>query len=753
MSKLLDQLNEKQKEAVLQTEGSVLILAGAGSGKTRALTFRVAYLIHEKKVPPKNILAVTFTNKAAQEMTERVKELLGLPKNTPSFSQYLPHIGTFHSTCVKILRKEIEKIGYKSNFVIYDDQDQLAAMKRVMKELDISEKEIKPKAILWAISDAKNKLIDEKLFAEQAGSFFEEKVADCFVRYAHNLKEADALDFDDLILKTVQVFSKYPEVLEKYQNLFRYVMVDEYQDTNHAQYTLLKLLVKKHKNLCVVGDDWQSIYAFRGADVKNILDFEKDYPEAKVVYLEQNYRSTQNILDAAHSVISKNINRKDKKLWTENDKGHPLTFFEALNEKDESFFVAKEIEKIKNENKGRFSDFAVLYRTNAQSRALEEAFLKINVPYKIIGGVKFYQRKEIKDILAYLRFIENSSDKVSLERIINVPARGLGAKTVEVIFKVSAQFEGDFLKTLQALVGDLDVGLKKTLQPKKKDELKKFSSFIGRMKEFAKENPVSRTIEKVYEQSGYQAMLEKAGEEGVVRDENIQELLTVAKKYDDEEDGFSQFLEEVALVSQTDEDLNAKDMVPLMTFHSAKGLEYKTIFMVGMEEGLFPHSRATLNEKELEEERRLCYVGITRAREKAFLLHTVSRSIYGSTQVSIKSRFLDEINDDLIEEKSSRELEDFRSFSNDFGSEKKYDDVSQDSFFEEKILERELDKEFSKSKKTKKPSINFNDGDRVIHQTFGSGVVVSQTEEEIDVAFAGAGLKKFSKEFVPLKKA
>ncbi|MEA2006830.1 MAG: UvrD-helicase domain-containing protein [Patescibacteria group bacterium] len=749
MIKLLDQLNDKQKEAVLQTEGPVLILAGAGSGKTRALTFRVSYLIKEKKISPKNVLAVTFTNKAAGEMMDRVKELLGLPYSTTLFSQYLPNVGTFHSICVRILRKEIEKMGYKKNFVIYDDQDQLAVMKRVMKDLEISKDQIKPKAILGAMSDAKNKLVDARQFEEQIGSFFEEQVSKCFLRYARELKAVDALDFDDIIMLTVKIFQKYPDILKKYQKLFRYIMVDEYQDTNHAQYILLKLLAEQHKNICVVGDDWQSIYGWRGADVQNILDFEKDYPDAKIVLLEQNYRSTQNILDAAHQVISKNVNRKDKKLWTQNDKGNLLTLFEAHDEKDEARFVIEQIEQLKKEHNLGFDDFAVLYRTNAQSRALEEAFLKADIPYKIVGGVKFYQRKEVKDVLAYLYFTQNPLDRANFERIVNVPARGIGAKTIEKVLRVAIEKKLEILDAIELLC-DEEKGAEFGLAKSKKKVLSQFQELIQSLSSAVFELTVSNLVEKVYRDSGYEAMLAKGGEEGLIRHENVKELLTVAKKYDDQADGVLSFLEEVALVSQADSDLSQKEMVPLMTLHSAKGLEYKMIFIVGMEEGLLPHSRAVLNEREMEEERRLCYVGITRAKQKVHLIYTNTRSIYGSTQISVKSRFVDEIDNELFEEKYSEVTESV--FFDDFGSNDKYRG-------KKGFIKKTVDFEFgtidvnadTKEEKTKHET-DFRDGDSVEHPEFGRGIVVSQEDSSVNVAFRKIGVKKLAKGIAPLKK-
>lgn len=758
MKKLLQQLNGKQREAVLQTEGPVLVLAGAGSGKTRALTFRVAYLVLEKKIPPKNILAVTFTNKAAGEMMARVKKLLGLPESTSPFSQYLPHVGTFHSICVRILRKEIEKIGYKRNFVIYDDQDQLAVMKRAMKEAGVSAEQIKPQAILHAISDAKNKLIDFELFAQSTGSFFEDQVSKCFTNYQGQLKKADAVDFDDIILLTVKIFKKYPDILERYQDLFRYILVDEYQDTNHAQYTFLKMLSAKRKNICVVGDDWQSIYGWRGADVRNILEFEKDYPDAKVVMLEQNYRSTQNILDAAHGVISRNVNRKDKTLWTDNGRGDLLVLHEARDEKDEARFVVERIGELKKERGYRLDDFAVLYRTNAQSRALEEAFLKAGIPYKIVGGVKFYQRKEIKDILAYLHFIQNPNDRTNFERIINEPKRGLGQKTVGVIFQIAESEKASILSVLSGFdPSKLADGIYKIAKAKSR-AFKDFVGFVAKMSDFSKKNPVSKLIDAVYRESGYEAMLAKGGEEGMIRHENVQELLTVAKKYDGQEDGLEVFLEEVALVSQTDRDLEAKEMVPLMTLHSAKGLEYDVIFVVGMEEGLLPHSRAVINEKEMEEERRLCYVGITRAKKQAHLLYTSARSIYGSTQISIRSRFLDEIDSNLFETSYAEESVFFFGdeesfFTRGSGSGRKNKKGFIRNTFDPDFEQIELDDlGGTQNEKEEVFDLDFKDGEKVSHPDFGNGVVISQDEKSLQVAFAGAGLKKLLKGVAPLKK-
>ncbi len=1085
--KLLDELNEKQKEAVIQTEGPVLVLAGAGSGKTRALTYRVAYLIQEKKINPRNILAVTFTNKAAGEMRERIKELLQLPAGTSPYSSNIPHVGTFHSICVRILRQEIEQIGYSKNFIIYDDRDQLALIKKVMKDLDISEEKIKAKAVLGTISKAKSNLLDVEDFVASAGSYYEELAGQVYAKYQARLKTANAVDFDDIIMLMVRLFQEQPKVLDKYQEIFRYIMVDEYQDTNQTQYIFLKLLSQKYGNICVVGDDWQclpegskiktkkgwkniekidkgdfilaaagrgdvceqkvtrvkryqykgvlmeiktkkgkklrctpnhilfsklslkkdifyvylmyskkfgyrigqvkgvryqkrenrngiglnvranqeradrmwvlkvvksreeafyweqylslkyqiptmvflankergmkfsqelinqlfenidtkknveklfkefrllfeyphhipqatirfdtnrkrlkltlffdkrkslaspwnghrisinsidmklkknieqlgistrkgknvdwrteiasldfgkleklglkisgnlddlviskkafiskerpfnfypashlrrtmqvgvleknqikedeileikevgykgyvydidvanvhnyiaegitvhnSIYGWRQANIRNILEFEKDYPKAKVVLLEQNYRSTKNILDAAHCVIAKNVNQKKKKLWTENDDGELLVVSEVENEKKEANEIVKEIKRAQAEDGESLNDFAILYRTNAQSRALEEAFLKQAIPYKIVGGLKFYQRREVKDILSYLYFLTNPSDEVNFERIINQPARGLGKKTVEKIIQASQDKKSSLLEVLKSS----DLTDYKINQGKLKT-LNEFGKLLEKIRKKMKELTVSELINKIYVDSGYRQMLLKDGEEGEVRHENIQELLTVAQKFDDDdESALEKFLEEVALVSQTDQDLENKDSVLLMTMHSAKGLEFNRVFLVGMEEGLFPHSRSIINPSEMEEERRLCYVGITRAKKKAYLYYTNYRNIYGSTQASIKSRFLDEIDMNLIEEQIVEE-------------------ESVSGFYADDVFEEE--EAFESAPKV----VDLKDGDRVSHPDFGSGMVISREGDLVTIAFPKLGLRKLSMKYAPLTK-
>lgn len=716
MEDILKNLNPAQKEAVETTEGAVLIIAGAGSGKTKALTHRVAYLIREKKVAPRNILTVTFTNKAAQEMRERILDLLDGNKNQ------LPIAGTFHSICVRILRHEIEKIGYKKSFNIFDTQDQEVLMKKVMKELEINTDQFKPKAMLGAISKAKNELIDTQDFQNQIGGYYEEVVSKIYSAYQKRLKEQDALDFDDILMLIVKLFRKFPEVLEKYQNLFRYIMVDEYQDTNHAQYVLVAMLAKKYGNLCVVGDDWQGIYSWRGANIQNILDFEKDYPTAKVIKLEQNYRSTQNILDAAYGVISKNVNRKDKKIWTENKGGHQLSLYEARDERDEAEFAIKEILNYKNEHRCRLSDFVILYRTNAQSRIIEEAMLRNSIPYRIIGGLKFYQRKEVKDIIAYLRLIQNFNDEVSLERVINEPRRGVGDASLGKWLGFARENKLNYIEAGLKINDDskLNVG--------KIDAIKKFCDFIIRGKEKITKTKVTDLIEFVFTGSGYEKYLLDGTDEGQMRYENVRELLTVSKKYDEYagEEGLNLFLEEVALIADTDNIDQASEAVHLMTLHSAKGLEFKVVFIVGLEEGILPHSRSLIDHNEMEEERRLMYVGITRAKEKVYLLFTSERNIFGSTQINSPSRFLDDIPEKLLEDfKNSRSPQELSS---------------------------SMAKETQELSSGDSKKVSFKDGDRVRHEVFGDGLIVSSQGDVLTVAFSTAGLKKLSASIAPLKK-
>ena len=633
-----------QKEAVLATEGPVLVLAGAGSGKTKTLTHRIAYLIREKNVSPYNILSVTFTNKAAGEMSERVGNLL-LTTDHRLQTNRLPWMGTFHSICVRILRREAEHIGMSRNFTIYDDGDQLSIIKSCMKELNIDPKEFNPRSIQYFISGAKNELMGPEEYKKYINSPFEKMTSQVYDKYQKYLREANAFDFDDLIMQCVVLFQKNPQILERYQAQFKYILIDEYQDTNQAQYMWAKLLSAKHKNIMVVGDDYQAIYSWRGANFKNILNFEKDYKNAKVVKLEQNYRSTGTILEAGNEVIKYNRNKTDKKLWTENDAGRLITVYEALNEKDEAEFIACELRSLCKD--GHLSDYAVLYRTNAQSRAVEEIFMRFAIPYRVVGGVRFYERKEIKDMIAYLRLVANPNDFEALKRVVVAPPRGIGEKTLSQVSPAGGGI------TYQAGEAEL------TKLPKK---IQEFYQILAEIKKAARDMDLADLIEHIAIKAGFKNFLLDGTPEGEGRWENVEELMGVAADrdkneideidLDDSESGMSKldkFLERVALIQDMDTyDPNAES-VTLMTLHSAKGLEFETVFIIGMEEGIFPHSRSTMDEAEMEEERRLCYVGITRAKKRLYLLYANERNIYGRFQSNPKSRFIENIPEHLLD--------------------------------------------------------------------------------------------------------
>jgi len=661
---IFSDLNPPQQEAVKTTEGPVLILAGAGSGKTRALTHRLAYLISAKKIHPTNILAVTFTNKAAEEMCSRMQKLLRNDETRIENDEKmtkpelrmakkafdirhsdlvipLPWLGTFHSICAKILRREAHQIGYPPNYTIFDTQDQLAVVKKIMQDLGIDPKNYNPNAVLYYISSAKNEFVSPQDYEQYVNSPFEEIVRDVYAGYQKYLAEVGAMDFDDLLVLCVKLFQDHPAILEKYQQQFKYILIDEYQDTNQVQYMWVKMLSAKHKNICVVGDDSQSIYGFRGANFRNILNFERDFPGAKVIKLEQNYRSTKNILRAADILIKNNRNRTDKTLFTENDTGEKLQVFQALNEKDEAEFVALEIKSLMKIRHSSFdirhSDFAVLYRTNAQSRALEEVFIRTGIPYRVIGGVRFYERREVKDIIAYLRLIANPSDRVSLERIINVPARGIGAKTIAK------------LKTQNPNVkSSSNDQMSKSKSEKAVDS---FFRLMAKLRQRSKEISVADLIEIIADKTGYKNYLLDGTPEGEARWENVQELKSVAAYNDMQglENPLDSFLEKVALYQDTDNYDPGADAVTLMTLHSAKGLEFPVVFIIGMEEGLLPHAKSTDEEMEIEEERRLCYVGITRAKQKLYLIYTSERIYFGNPTVNVPSRFLAEIPKDVKE--------------------------------------------------------------------------------------------------------
>lgn len=635
----IEKLNKEQREAVLQTEGPVLILAGAGSGKTRVLTYRIAYLIEEKSVYPSNILAITFTNKAAKEMRERVQSLIGCSENM--------WISTFHSACVRILRKNVDSLrDYKKNFIIYDSKDQEALVKECLKELNLNEKNFPFRTVSAEISGAKDMLLTpDKYYDRNMHDMRKRKLADIYKLYQKKLQKNNAMDFDDILYRTVELFELNPDILQYYQNKFKYIMVDEYQDTNFSQYTLIRLLAKQHKNLCVVGDDDQSIYSWRGADIGNILNFEKDFPGAKVVKLEQNYRSTQVILDAANSVIRNNFARKNKKLWTENGEGRSIVFHSAMDEWGEANFIMGEVERMIAQENREMGDFAILYRTNAQSRVLEEACMSYGVPYRIVGGFKFYDRKEVKNIIAYLRVIQNPDEDLSLKRIINIPKRGIGNTTLDAITEYARNTGDSLFGAL--LEADSIVGV----STKARKGIKEFVRIMSDLMGIAETEQVSKLVKEVLERTGYLDELEKdEDEESQTRAENIKELLSATLEFEakNENATLPDFLEQMALMSDIDAIEDGKSALTMMTLHSAKGLEYPFVFISGMEEGVFPSQRSYFEEKQMEEERRLMYVGITRAEERLYLTAAFERTLFGNTTYNTVSQFVKEIPKDLL---------------------------------------------------------------------------------------------------------
>ncbi len=757
-------LNPEQRRAVETVEGPVLIVAGAGSGKTKTLTHRIVYLMQEKGVRARNILAVTFTNKAAEEMKIRVSTLLSLVSSEQSVASKvspprpspltphmptgqagyplptaLPHIGTFHSICARILRKDIAALGYKTSFTILDSDDQLSLMKRVMRSLEIDPKNIHPRALLDAVSRAKNQLVDELVFESQAGSHFEELIAKAYRRYQEELRGNHALDFDDLLGLTIRLFREFPETLEHYRKLFQFILVDEYQDTNHAQYTLLHTLAERHRNLFAIGDDYQSIYGWRQADIRNILHFEKDYPEATIVTLDQNYRSTQTILDAAGAVIAQNPHQRHKKLWTAQTGGEPLTVFEAEDEQEESAYVVRTIQSLATTKKRPFSDFAVLYRTNAQSRALEETCLKHSLPYQIVGGLKFYQRKEIKDAISYLRLVANPWDTLSLARIVNEPARGIGKKSLVSWLDTAKSTNTDPITLARE-----DDGKRLTIAPSKQKAAARFAEMIHTFsKKLPEEGSLSTFLRELLETVGYLKSLEDGTDEGKTRIENVQELFSVTTKYDaiPLEQAATLFLEEISLVSDTDALDEKKDVVRLMTLHSAKGLEFPFVFIVGLEEGIFPHSRSALSPAELEEERRLMYVGLTRAKEKAWLISAETRMIYGSTQMNAPSRFISEIPEHLLETEERKKGRAASEFADDFPR----------TSLENPSIKKGTEKSLY-AKRKKLSSDTFRPGDSVTHPTFGNGIVIKVEGTLATIAFRTKGVKKLALGIAPLEK-
>jgi len=764
---ILANLNDPQKQAVQHKNGPALVIAGAGSGKTRVLTHRVAYLISEG-IKPENILAITFTNKAAREMMGRIGKILGINILTPHSrflrsSHDVPTVGTFHSIGARILREQAEKFGHTPSFAIYDDEDQRKLIKLIMKEQGVSDEQFPVGRIQDFISKAKGELIDTQKFLENPESYFEEKVGQVYAAYQKSLKELNAFDFDDLITAPVFLLKKEEKIKKHYQDRFRQILVDEYQDTNHAQYQFVKTLGEDHRNVFVVGDDFQSIYGWRGADLRNIWSFEEDYPEAKVVLLEQNYRSTQNILDCAHQIISRNPKQKNKKMWTENKEGEKITLYESQDQQDEARFVIEKIENIRqNHPEIPLGEIAVLYRTNAQSRILEEEFVEAGVPYHLVGALRFYARKEIKDVVAYLRLLANPKDEMSLRRIFNVPKRGLGKKSWSLL-KGAAKRNGEKAGELLADKNKFSKLLEEDacFSPSRRaNKWEKLALAIQDLTEYMEEHTLSQLLTELIKVIGYADYLEKSDISGSDKVENVKELLTVTEKYDsdnlagDEEShwqpakiAINQFLEEVGLLSAEEKDkMDQRQQVHLMTMHSAKGLEFDTVFIVGMEEGLFPYSRALINPSEMEEERRLCYVGITRAKRKVFLTWALRRHLYGSIQANPPSRFLREIPEELVEDDAGGSRLKAQGDTNTTLEPRAY---SLERNEEEVRLSVNIS---NNSIGTNRQNIVWKDGDSVFHSIFGKGVVISREEQIITIAFAGVGIKKLDKSIAPIKR-
>lgn len=691
----LEYLNDRQKEAVLYGDGPLLILAGAGSGKTSVLTKRVAYLIKERNVSPKNIVAITFTNKAAKEMKERIIKEVGK-------EGYDIQISTFHSFGLRIIKENYEKLGYEKNFTIIDSDDSLTVVKKILKEMGIDSTRFNPKFIKNQISSCKNEMVTPEKYKNLVNDELSDITYKVYKKYQDTLLRNNSLDFDDLLIKPIELFNKYKEVLENYQELFKYVFIDEYQDTNEAQYILSKMISAKYKNICVVGDDAQSIYSWRGANFKNILNFEKDYKNTKVILLEQNYRSTKTILNAANSVIKNNINKKDKNLWTDNSIGEKIKYVRTNDEKDEASYVTREIRNLVN-NGVSLDDIAVLYRTNAQSRTIEEGFLNSNIPYKIVGAFAFYSRKEIKDLLAYLKLIYNTKDDVSLMRIINYPKRKIGAKTIENL-SMDAVLNGTSMFDVISSGKELE-----------------FKKLILEMKEKSEVLSLTETIDMVLDLSGIKSELESEHTlEADIRLENLNEFKSITKTFEEESGiaSLEDFLNEVSLVSDVNDQKNDNSpKVTLMTIHAVKGLEYKYVFVIGMEENIFPHINSCEEDGGIEEERRLCYVAITRAKEKLYLVNALRRMLYGKTSVNMPSRFINEIDKDLIDAP------------------------------EKKMVNMKFNK-----KEAFNDDNGLKTGDNVIHDIYGPGVVVNVDKSIATIAFKGQGIKKLMKNHKSIKK-
>lgn len=762
MNPLLDGMNDKQAEAVQTTEGPLLIMAGAGSGKTRVLTHRIAYLIDEKFVNPWNILAITFTNKAAREMRERALALSPATKDTL--------IATFHSMCVRILRREADHIGYNRNFTIVDPGEQRTLMKRIVKALNLDPKKWSERSILATISNAKNDLLDERAYELGASDLYSQTVARCYKAYQEELRRSEAMDFDDLIMMTLRLFDQNPDVLAYYQQRYQYIHVDEYQDTNHAQYQLVTLLASRFKNICVVGDADQSIYGWRGADMQNILDFEKDYPDARVVLLEENYRSTKKILQAANEVIQHNRHRRPKKLWTQNADGEQIVYYRANDERDEAVFVASTISNMCLELGKSFKDFAVLYRTNAQSRTIEEALLKSNIPYTMVGGTKFYSRKEIRDVIAYLTVVANPSDNISFERIVNEPKRGVGPGTLDKLRQFAYGQEQSLLEAASSLE-------QSPLKGKAAQAMLALASFLSDLRADLDQLSITALAEALLEKSGYLDMLRVQNTlESQARIENIEEFLSVTKSFDEVSaqqqeheagiDRLGRFLNDLALIADSDDGNAETAEVTLMTLHAAKGLEFPVVFLIGMEEGVFPLARAAEDQDELEEERRLAYVGITRAEECLFLTNANTRTLFGKSSYNRPTRFLKEMSEDLLSfqglarpthasfgvtfsQQGQRQFGTGMSLSEAIQSRKS---MAQPA----RAASKPTPLPFGPNAATSKRAIDWQVGDIAHHKKWGAGTVLevkgSGKTMELTISFPDVGLKKLLASVAPIEK-
>ncbi|KRL88570.1 DNA helicase PcrA [Limosilactobacillus ingluviei] len=748
MQSALDGMNEQQRQAVLTTEGPLLVMAGAGSGKTRVLTHRIAYLIEEQGVLPWKILAITFTNKAAREMQERLTKLLG-----PSASDIW--VSTFHALCVRILRRNIDKLGYNTAFTIADPGEQRTLMKRIFKEMNLDPKKFEPRNFLSAISNAKNALETPAAYQAKYQDPYHKLVGEAYGRYQKELEANQTLDFDDLIMKTIELFKTEPATLAYYQDKFNYIHVDEYQDTNDAQYQLVHQLAAKYENLCVVGDADQSIYGWRGANMNNILNFEKDYPTAQTIMLEQNYRSTQTILDAANQVIANNVNRKDKKLWTQNGQGDKISYYRAQSEHDEAYYVVKQIEKQRQAHGYAYGDFAILYRTNAQSRLIEETFMKSSIPYTMVGGHKFYDRMEIRDLLGYLTLVANPDDSLSFERVVNVPKRGIGATSLNKLRQFAADMGWSLMKAAE------NVELANQISPSVKKKLTGFAEEMQQLQTQAANLTLTELTDAILTQTGYRASLQAVANKDLqaqTRLENLEEFKSVTQEFDQKhgdevtttQEQLTQFLTDLALVSPQDELEDQTNTVTLMTLHAAKGLEFPVVFLIGMEEGIFPLARAKENPEEAEEERRLAYVGITRAKQKLYLTNANSRVLYGRIQRNPASEFVTEISEDLLQQDSPA-----------VRSNAPFTRLKQGHSTRLATTTTYTAKQTHSTKQVANQGTgaekgNWQAGDKVMHKKWGQGTVVAVngtgTDMELDIAFPNEGVRRLLASFAPIKK-